>query len=110
MVREIKSKGGSISGYGAPAKAVTMLSFLEIDDSTIPVIYDKSQLKQNMFIPGTSINIQDPKYLKSNNPDYIFLFSWNFSTEIINELQNVYGFSGKVIIPIPELIIKSVNE
>ena len=110
LITEIKLNGGSISGYGAPAKAVTMLSFLEIDHSVIPVIYDKSELKQNMYIPGTSILIENPKYLKSDNPDYIFLFSWNFSNEIIDDLKNVYGFSGKVIIPIPELIIKSVNE
>ena len=68
------------------------------------------KIKQNMYIPGTSIHIKNPKYLKSNSTDYIFLFSWNFSKEIISDLKNVYHFSGKVIIPIPELIIKSVNE
>ena len=35
------------------------------------------------------------------NPDIIILLAWNFKDEIINELRQIYKWSGKVIVPLP---------
>ena len=36
-----------------------------------------------------------------NNPEAILLLAWNFKDEIISELKNIYNWSGKLILPLP---------
>ena len=110
LFTKIRSQGKVISGYGAPAKASTMLSFLDFSTSDINIIYDKSVLKQGKYLPGTSIMIASPERISIDRPDYIFLFSWNFLDEISNELKEKFEFSGNLIVPIPELTITNINE
>ncbi len=110
LFTKIRSQGKVISGYGAPAKASTMLSFLDFSTSDINIIYDKSVLKQGKYLPGTSIIIAPPDRISIDRPDYLFLFSWNFLDEISNELKEKFQFSGNLIVPIPELTITNINE
>ena len=84
LFKDISNKGEEIYGYGAPAKASTLINF--IGPSNLKNIYDKSELKQGKFIPGTSLKIKNPNEIKKDCPDYIFLFAWNFKEEVINEL------------------------
>tara|TARA_Y100000591_G_scaffold72920_1_gene60620 strand:- start:1018 stop:2241 length:1224 start_codon:yes stop_codon:yes gene_type:complete len=107
LFEKISKEGKKICGYGAPAKASTLINF--IGNNNLEFIYDKSKLKQGKYIPGTGIKIKDPFEIKGDSPDYIFLFAWNFSKEIINDLRNNYSFKGKLIIPIPELNIINIG-
>ena len=107
LFKDITNKGEEIYGYGAPAKASTLINF--IGASNLKNIYDKSELKQGKFIPGTSLKIKNPNEIKKDSPDYIFLFAWNFKEEVINELKFKFNFKGKVIIPIPELDIITIK-
>ena len=107
LFAEIKSRNEIISGYGAPAKACTMLSFLNFND--LKTIYDKSSLKQGKYLPGTPIKISSPANISVDNPDYIFLFARNFVDEIISELKEEYKFTGKVIVPIPKLAVSVID-
>ena len=107
LFEKISREGKKISGYGAPAKASTLINFVGADN--LEYIYDKSDLKQGKFIPGTSIKIKDPSDIQHDKPDYIFLFAWNFSDEIINDLKNNFNFNGKLIIPIPDLKIIDID-
>ena len=103
LFNDIDKDNKKIVGYGAPAKASTMINFL--GKTPIEKIYDKSKLKQGLYIPGTDIKIFDLKEIFHDKPDYIFIFSWNFSKEIINDLRNNYNYNGKFIIPIPSIKI-----
>ena len=107
LFEKISREGKKISGYGAPAKASTLINFVCADN--LEYIYDKSDLKQGKFIPGTSIKIKNPSDIQHDKPDYIFLFAWNFSDEIINDLKNNFNFNGKLIIPIPDLKIINID-
>ena len=71
LFKDIANKGEEIYGYGAPAKASTLINF--IGPSNLKNIYDKSELKQGKFIPGTSLKIKNPNEIKKDCPDYIFL-------------------------------------
>ena len=56
LFEKISREGKKISGYGAPAKASTLINFVGADN--LEYIYDKSDLKQGKFIPGTSIKLK----------------------------------------------------
>ena len=61
-------KNNLIIGYGAPAKATTILNYFGLSDSHLKFTIDDNKLKQNKFIPGTNIQIRS---LNSVNPlDY----------------------------------------
>ena len=107
LFEKISNDKKIVYGYGAPAKASTLINF--IGENNLRFIYDKSQLKQGKYIPGTSIKIKDPSEIQYDNPDYIFLFAWNFSKEIIDDLKNNFNFNGKLIIPIPDLRIIDID-
>lgn len=81
------SKEGSLAGYGAPAKASTMLNFFGITDQ-IKFIIDDNKLKNKKYIPGTEIQILNKENILFN-PDKIIVFAWNFYKEIIKNNKNI---------------------
>ena len=107
LFKEVSDSKKIIYGYGAPAKASTLINF--IGSENLINVYDKSKLKQGKYIPGTSLEIKDPVEIINDNPDYIFLFAWNFAEEIIKELKENYNYKGKIIIPIPELKVIEIS-
>ena len=107
LFEKISNDEKIVYGYGAPAKASTLINF--IGENNLKYIYDKSHLKQGKYLPGTSIKIKDPSEIQYDKPDYIFLFAWNFSKEIIDDLKNNFNFNGKLIIPIPNLRIIDID-
>ncbi len=73
------SKNYYLVGYGAPAKASTLINFFKIS-KYIKYIKDDNPLKNKKFIPNTSIKIL--KKFKKNKIDAILVFAWNYFDEI----------------------------
>ena len=88
---------------------IALILALFIGSENLISVYDKSKLKQGKYIPGTSLEIKDPVEIINDNPDYIFLFAWNFAEEIIKELKENFNYRGKIIIPIPELKVIEIS-
>ena len=105
VIGNIKKEGGSIGGYGAPAKATTLMNFLNLNKNNLDFVVDRSVLKQGLIIPGTGIEISHPDKIQKENPDYLILFAWNFKDEIINQLSDFRNNGGKLIIPLPKVEI-----
>ena len=105
VIENIKKEGGSIGGYGAPAKATTLMNFLNLNKNNLDFVVDRSVLKQGLIIPGTGIEISHPDKIQKENPDYLILFAWNFKDEIINQLSDFRNNGGKLIIPLPKVEI-----
>jgi len=105
LLDKLKSEGKSIAGYGAPAKATTLLNFLGLNNNKVQYAIDRSPLKQGLFIPGTDIEIKSPEILEKSKPDYLILFAWNFKEEILDQLSSYRDNGGKFIIPLPHLEI-----
>ncbi len=80
-IREIKSQGKKIVGYGAPAKATTVLNFFGIDYKDIDFIVEDNKLKHNLFVPGVKIPIKDRSSMQTL-PDYVLILAWNFAEDI----------------------------
>lgn len=94
---QLKLEGKTIAGYGAPAKATTLLSYLGIADM-IDFIVDDSPLKVGKYMPGNHIPILLSKELYKRNPDYLLILAWNFTEPIMKKVK-YNGYNGKCIVP-----------
>lgn len=102
LLQELKTGGKRIAGYGAPAKASTLLEFLELGPETVEFIADKSPLKQGRFTPGMHIEIVPPEKLLEERPDFVLLLAWNFEKEILEQQAEYRRLGGRFIVPVPE--------
>ena len=57
ILKDIKKKKKKIIGYGATAKATTVLNYCNIDNSLIDFFVDTTPEKKNKFMPGKNIKI-----------------------------------------------------
>ena len=67
MINQIKLEDKRIIGYGAPAKATTILNYFGLSDKDLEYTVDDNSLKQNKFIPGTDIQIKNIEDIKPNS-------------------------------------------
>jgi SAM-dependent methyltransferase len=103
MLKDIKAKGKRIVGYGAPAKATTLLYAFGLDGDTIDyIVDDDKKFKQGMVMPGNHIPIMSPEKLYEDKPDYCLVLAWNFAEPIMENHARFVEQGGKFIVPIPE--------
>jgi len=101
-ISDIRSRGKSVSGYGAAAKASTIINFCKFTNEDINFIVDDNALKQNHLMPGSRIPIMPSSYLKKHPSDFVIIFAWNFAAEIIGKLEDLKQKGVKFIIPLPQ--------
>jgi|TARA_B110000438_G_scaffold303757_1_gene367044 nucleoside-diphosphate-sugar epimerase len=82
------AKDQKIIGYGAPAKASTMLNYFGINDNSIKYIIDDNPLKNNKIIPGCNIKIYNKNKIPFK-PDSVVVLAWNFYKNIKKENKNL---------------------
>jgi hypothetical protein len=91
-LRTNKELGKKIYGYGAAAKASTILNCIQIDPEHISAIADLSLEKQGRFMPPHGIRIISPDELVFENPTDVVIFPWNIKFEIARQLRMRLGF------------------
>lgn len=101
LVRDLREKGHRIAGYGAAAKACTLLNVANVGANAIEYIVDRNVHKQGKYMPGVRIPIQSPDTLLQDMPDYVLLLIWNLIDEIMPQQQAYRDRGGKFIVPIP---------
>lgn len=102
MLDKIKEQGKTVSGYGAPAKATTIINFCQLTPDQISYIVDDNPLKQDRLVPGRKIPIVTSAYLNEHPTDYVLIFAWNFAKEIIAKIDCLRTKNTRFIIPLPE--------
>lgn len=88
-LRSAKDDNLLVMGYGAAAKASTLLNMAEVGTNLLPFIVDGSPEKQGWFMPNMNIPIVSPKIFLKTIPTDILIFPWNISEEIKKNLSEI---------------------
>lgn len=102
LIATLREKGQTLCGYGAAAKATTLLAWCGLDADELGYVADLNPLKQGLFIPGTDLEIVPPEEIRRRRPDVVVILAWNFAVEIMDQFKDYSEGGGKFIIPLPE--------
>ena len=107
LIKNLKKNNKKIVGYGASAKAVTILNYCNLKEEYFDYFYDTTRQKIGKFLPGTKIKVIRYQKLKDNKM-YVFLGAWNFYKEILKKENFFYNNFGNFIthVPHPRIIRK----
>jgi SAM-dependent methyltransferase len=103
---EAQARGETVAGYGAAAKATTLLNHAGVRTDLIPYVADVSPHKQGRFIPGVRIPIVSPERLRAAPPDYVVIFPWNIAAEIRRDLDDLRDRGARFVTAIPALHVE----
>ena len=84
-----------VVGYGAPAKATTLLNFCNL--LALPYTVDTTVAKQGRYIPGTTTKIVPPEHDVDATS---LLLSWNYASKIMRNNPHT-----RWIVPIPSPMV-----
>jgi SAM-dependent methyltransferase len=102
LLIDLKERGKTVAGYGAPAKGNTLLNYSGIGVELLPYIVDKNPRKVNLYTPGMHIPVLPTSVLLQKQPDYLFILAWNFTEEIMKQQREYREHGGQFIVPLPE--------
>jgi hypothetical protein len=100
LILDEQGAGRTVAGYGAPAKATTLLNYCRLDSTLLRHCVDTTTAKQGRFIPGTGIPIVAPAEVTRRPATYVCL-AWNYAGTI---MRNNPGPRWIVPIPAPVLL------
>jgi len=95
--------GHTVVGYGAAAKAATLLNMAGVRRHLLPYVCDASPHKVGNLIPGCRIPIVAPDAIDRDRPSTVLIFPWNLKDEIASDLARVRGWQGRFAIAVPSL-------
>ena len=92
----ISNIGTKFFGYGAPAKVVTFLAQMELEDLDLIGIIDDNLSKQGKYLPGSGFKVSSVEEVKKillssakthTNGSTCLIFPWNLKSEILKKLK-----------------------
>jgi len=108
LLLKLKGEGKRVVGFGAPAKATTLMYHFGLGPDLLEAIIDDSPWKQGLYTPGHHIPVVPADRLAdpARRPDYCLILAWNFADSIIRKHQAFRQSGGHFIVPLPELEIR----
>ncbi len=87
-LRNKKSQGKTIYGFGAPVKGNTLLNYFGIGAEYLDCLVEKNELRRGLYSPGMHIPVIIEKELEKL-PDIYYVLAWNFKKEILVNNQHL---------------------
>jgi hypothetical protein len=109
FIKEEKSKGKVIWGYGASTKGNTLLQYFGLDNTLIDGIAERSVYKFGYKTVGTNIPIFSEDEMRKAKPDYLLVLPWHFINEFVERESDFLKNGGKFIVPCPNFNIIGIN-
>ncbi|MFA6316811.1 MAG: class I SAM-dependent methyltransferase [Elusimicrobiota bacterium] len=106
LLKDLKAQGKRIAGFGAPAKATTLMYHFGLGPDLIDFIVDDSPWKQGLFSPGLHIPVTSSQAILDQKPDYLLILAWNFAEPIMAKQKAFTDMGGRFILPLPEVAVK----
>ena len=103
LIGGLKAAGKTLAGYGAPAKATTLMHHFGLGPDVIDFIVDDSPLKQGLYTPGHHIPVLPSKAINERRPDYLLILAWNFAGPIMEKQAAYKAAGGHFIVPLPTI-------
>jgi SAM-dependent methyltransferase len=104
-LHDLKASGARIAGYGAAAKACTMMEYCGIGKEQLSYVVDLNEFKHGKFMGGNKLPILPAATLLTDQPSHTLILAWNFADEIMRQQQTYRDRGGAFIIPVPEVRI-----
>jgi novobiocin biosynthesis protein NovU/D-mycarose 3-C-methyltransferase len=101
LIETLGSHGARLVGYGAAAKANTLLNFCPSAARALPAILDRSPHKHGKLTPGTHIPVRPVEEWEQYAPTHLVILAWNFHREIMQQMQPFRDQGGAFVVPIP---------
>ncbi|HEX6358889.1 class I SAM-dependent methyltransferase [Actinophytocola sp.] len=106
LLNDLKAKGKTVVGYGAPAKCTTVTNYCGIGTDLVPFVVDSTPAKQDHLVPGANLPVRPPSEFTDAYPDYALLFAWNHAKEIMANEEAFRASGGQWIVYVPEVHIR----
>jgi hypothetical protein len=103
LVDGLQRSGAFVIGYGAAAKANTLLNFCPSAARALSYILDRSRHKHGLYTPGTHIRVEPVEHWQNGRtPTHMIILAWNFKDEIMAQMKPFADRGGRFVIPIPD--------
>ena len=89
-INSIISENNKIIGYGAPAKATTVLNYFGINSDHFEYIVDDNHLKHNLYVPETGIKIIESDFINPDDYNFVLVLAWNFFDSIKKQQKKLF--------------------
>jgi SAM-dependent methyltransferase len=102
LLASLKQEGKSIAAYGAPTKAVTLLSHFGIGAESLDFVVEDNPMKHGRFLPISHVQVLPTSELYERRPDFALVLAWNFAGPIMEMHRRYADEGGRFIVPMPE--------
>ena len=101
LIDDVARAGGRLIGYGAAAKANTLLNYCPRLARSLQLILDRSPHKHGRYTPGTHIRVEPVERWDTAAATHMVILAWNFQQEIMRQMRAFEQAGGRFIVPIP---------
>ena len=103
LLRDLRSEGKRVVGYGATSRSATVLNYCNIGTDLLPLVCDSTPEKQGCVTPGSNIPVCPSEVFSNPYPDYALLFAWNHAEEIMAKEREFHEQGGRWILYAPRV-------